>query len=228
VRFIVIRHGQSTNNLLWEQTGAEDGRDPDTALTPTGHAQAGLLAEAIAGGVLPWSIDALYCSLMLRAVQTAAPLAEALDLPLHGHARLYEVGGPYEVDEETGENEPHHGGAASALRSVSPRLLLPDCATDEGWYVEPFEPVPAAAARAAEVIAGLRAAHDQDATIALVSHGHFAQFLFRHFLRIEQMTGWLEIHNTSITLYEDRPDFPGMRALRTNWLPHLPGHLVTV
>jgi 2,3-bisphosphoglycerate-dependent phosphoglycerate mutase len=228
VRFVVIRHGQSTNNLLWEQTGSEAGRDPDTALTPTGHAQARLLADALAGGALPWSVDALYCSLMLRAVQTAAPLAEALDLPLRGHSRLHEVGGAFDVDEGSGAYVPHPGSPASALRAVTGRLLLPGCATESGWYAEAFEPVEAAAARAAEVVAGLRAEHDQDATVALVSHGHFSQFLFRHFLHIEQMTGWLEIHNTSITLYEDRSDFPGMRALRTNWLPHLPDRLVTV
>ena len=74
MRFVVIRHGQSTNNLLWETTGSEAGRHPDTPLTDTGHQQAALLAERIKG-VLPWRIDAIYTSLMARAVQTGAPVA---------------------------------------------------------------------------------------------------------------------------------------------------------
>jgi 2,3-bisphosphoglycerate-dependent phosphoglycerate mutase len=228
VRFIVIRHGQSTNNLLWEQTASEAGRHPDTPLTPVGHTQARLLGEAVAAGLLPWPIDVLYCSLMMRAVQTAAPLAETLDLPLRGHPLLFEVGGPYDVDGATGEPIPFPGSSASELSAASPRLVLPECAGEDGWYDAPLEPVEAVPGRAAAVVAQLREAHPDDHTVALVSHGYFSQFLFRKFLGIQAMTGWVEIHNASLTLYEDRPGAPGMRALRTNWSPHLPEQLVTL
>ncbi|MGC3993324.1 MAG: histidine phosphatase family protein [Propionicimonas sp.] len=227
MRFVVVRHGQSTNNLLWEQTGSEQGRHPDTPLTGTGLAQAARLGEAVAGGVLPWPVDALYCSLMMRAVQTAAPLAEALDLPLLGHPDIHEVGGPYDMDAATGTMAPYRGAGAADLRAVSARLVLPADAGVDGWYRGELEPVDSAAARAASVVEGLRAAHGEDETVVLVSHGYFSQFLFRHFLQIERMTGWLEIHNTSVSLYEDVPDRPGMRAVRVNWLPHLPDDLVT-
>ena len=40
---------------------------------------------------------------MARAVQTAAPLADALDLPLTLSRDLFEVGGPYDLLEGTGE-----------------------------------------------------------------------------------------------------------------------------
>lgn len=228
MRFLVVRHGQSTNNLLWERTGSEEGRHPDTPLTPVGQTQARLLAEAVAAGLLPWRIDALYCSLMLRAVQTAAPLADTLDLPLLGHPLLYEVGGPYDVEKTTGEPMPYPGSSASELSRVSRRLVLPECADESGWYDAPLESAEAAKDRAAVVAAQLRDAHPDDCTVALVSHGYFSQFLFREFLGITTMTGWVEIHNASLTLYEDRPDGAGMRALRTNWLPHLPEHLVTL
>ncbi|MFT4110664.1 histidine phosphatase family protein [Propionicimonas sp.] len=227
MRFVVVRHGQSTNNLLWEQTGSEQGRHPDTPLTSTGLAQAERLGEALAGGVLPWPVDTLYCSLMMRAVQTATPLAEALDLPLNGHPSIHEVGGPYDIEAATGAMAPYPGARAEELRAVSARLVLPDSAGADGWYDGALEPVEQAGARAAAVVAGLRAAHGADETVMLVSHGYFSQFLFRHFLQIERMTGWLEIHNTSISLYEDVPERPGMRAVRVNWLPHLPDDLVT-
>lgn len=227
MRFVVIRHGQSTNNLLWEQTGSEAGRHPDTPLTETGHTQARLLGETLATGVLPWTIDVLYCSLMMRAVQTAAPVAAALGLPLYGHEDMYEVGGPFHVDESTGLKNPYPGSSRSELLAVSDRLVLPDSVTEDGWYSRPFEEPSDAPARARTLIADLRARHSDDTTVAFVSHGYLSQFLFRELLGITDMPGWVEIHNTSLTLYEDTPEFANTRAVRTDWTPHLPEALVT-
>ncbi len=42
-----IRHGQSGNNLLWEQTGSNAGRSFDPELSPLGQQQAALVAEFI-------------------------------------------------------------------------------------------------------------------------------------------------------------------------------------
>jgi 2,3-bisphosphoglycerate-dependent phosphoglycerate mutase len=227
VRFVVIRHGQSTNNLLWETTGSEAGRHPDTPLTEIGHRQAALLAEHV-HAVLPWRVDALYTSLMARAVQTAAPIAAALDLPLIGRTDLYEVGGPFDLDPVTHERVPHPGASADELRGISDRLVLPDGVNGSGWWSGPVEdegndPVD----RAYRLVTDLRATHQPDATLALVSHGYFSQFLFREFMGIDSMPGWVEIHNTSLSLYEDTPEFANCHALRINWTPHLPESLVT-
>lgn len=226
MRFVVIRHGQSTNNLLWEQTGSEAGRHPDTPLTGTGHRQAALLGQALAAGALPWGIDVLYCSLMKRAVQTAAPIAAALDLPLHGHLDLYEVGGSFDLD-ASGAKVSFPGASRSELLDVSDRLVLPDEATESGWYSHPVEEPEEATQRAAALIADLRARHDDRTTVGVVSHGYLSQFLFRAFLGITEMPGWVEIHNTSLTVYEDSPMFDNVRAVRTDWMPHLPQDLVT-
>jgi 2,3-bisphosphoglycerate-dependent phosphoglycerate mutase len=227
VRFIVIRHGQSTNNLLWEQTGNESGRHPDTPLTQTGHLQARRLGETLAAGVLPWSIDVLYCSLMKRAVQTAAPIAAALEMPLTGHLDMYEVGGPFDVDEKTGTKQPDPGASRSELLEVSDRLVLPDSVTEHGWYTHQVEEPEEATQRARALIADLRATHSGDTTVAFVTHGYFSQFLFREMLGIADMAGWVEIHNTSLTVYEDTPLFTNTRAIRTDWMPHLSEDLVT-
>lgn len=228
MRFVVIRHGQSTNNLLWESTGSEVGRDPDTPLTEVGHTQARMLGAHLAEGLLPYRIDAVYCSLMARAVQTAAPIAEALDLPLYGHPDLYEVGGPFDVDPTTSERSPHPGAGAEQLLALSRRLVLPESATADGWWSGPLEnESDQPRARAEAVVAGIRARHADHETVALVSHGYFSQFLFREFLGITDMPGWVEIHNTSVTIYEDTPEFANCRAARTDWLPHLPEDLVT-
>ena len=44
MRFVLIRHGQSSNNALWAETGNEIGREVDTRLTDLGEAQAAALA----------------------------------------------------------------------------------------------------------------------------------------------------------------------------------------
>lgn len=208
-------------------TGSDSGRDPDTKLTDTGHKQAELLAQHLPG-VLPWKVEAIYTSLMTRAVQTAAPLAAALDLPLIGRSDMYEVGGPLEIDQLTREKSPHPGASDEALRAISDRLVLPQGADHDGWWSGPVEnETDEPTRRAHTLIADLRALHEANATVALVSHGLFSQFLFREFLGIQVMSGWVTIYNTSVTLYEDVPEFGNSRALRTNWTPHLPESLIT-
>lgn len=224
MRFVLIRHGQSTNNLLAETAGDMTERHPDSELTPHGQEEVRLLADAVRAGALPWRVDHLYCSLMVRAVQTAAPLAEALDLPLTAHPELFEVRGPYHHDVETGERVPFPGTGRDALLSLCHRLVLPEQSRSDGWWAGPVETdLTVASARANRLITELRAIHDPDATIALVSHGHFIQFLILALLRIDAMGGWFEIRNTSVSLLSDGSGhgWDGVRLTRLNWTPHI-------
>lgn len=221
VRLVLIRHGQSGNNLLWEHSGSEVGRHPDTPLTARGHEQASRLAVAIRAGVLPWRIDVLYTSLMTRAVQTAAPLAEALDLPLHT-LDIFESGGLFEEDPDTGERTAYPGANRSGLLALSPRLDLADDIGEHGWWRRDVERDDEHLARAQRVLREVTTRHPDDAVIALVTHGHFTQYLVRVFLGIEAIRGWIAIDNTAVTLMETRTDYPDSPlAVRINWTPHL-------
>ena len=74
---ILLRHGQSEFNLHFTATR----RDPgivDPRLTPLGHTQAEQAAEALAGE----PIERIIASPYTRALQTAAPLARRLGLPV--------------------------------------------------------------------------------------------------------------------------------------------------
>ncbi len=74
---ILLRHGQSEFNLHFTATR----RDPgiiDPRLTPLGHEQAAAAAAALAGRGIRHIISSPYT----RALQTAAPLAQALGLPV--------------------------------------------------------------------------------------------------------------------------------------------------
>ncbi len=72
-RLYLIRHGQSAGNA----EGRFGGHSP-TPLSDLGEQQALTTAKALASE----KIDAIYSSDLLRAVQTAKPLAELLDLPI--------------------------------------------------------------------------------------------------------------------------------------------------
>ncbi len=228
MRLILIRHGQSGNNLLFEQTGSAVGRHPDTPLTDLGHRQARRTADFLASDPveLPWRITHLYTSLMTRAVQTASPIADALDLPLHALAEAYEVGGPFDEDEATGERTANPGATRSALAALTARLVVPDYATDSGWFPGPFEVEDRALARADTLLEALRERHDPSEVVAVVTHGFFTQFLIRSLLGIDTMNGWMRIHNTALSLFEDR-DWGGTLALRLGWTPHLTAAEIT-
>ncbi|TDH62588.1 histidine phosphatase family protein [Dankookia rubra] len=74
---ILLRHGQSAFNLHFGATGRDPGI-PDAPLTPLGHAQAEAAAAALAGA----SIHRILSSPYTRALQTAAPIARRLGLPV--------------------------------------------------------------------------------------------------------------------------------------------------
>lgn len=224
MRFVLIRHGQSTNNALWAETGDDTGREVDTRLTALGESQATALAAYALSPGLPWDVTHLYASPMARAVQTAAPLAEALDLPLALNQDLFEVGGPYDLHQDSGEQVAHPGSGSGVIAALSDRVRLPDWLTEDGWWrgeVEREREV--YVARADRLISSLREVHDRDAVVGLVSHGWFGNVLLGRLLGIEEMNGAFELANTSITLLEDTEEgVPwDVTAIRVNWLPHL-------
>lgn len=75
---ILLRHGQSEFNLHFTATKRDPGI-PDPKLTELGHQQAERAAEALAGE----RIRRIIASPYTRALQTAAPVAKRLNVPIH-------------------------------------------------------------------------------------------------------------------------------------------------
>ncbi len=82
---ILMRHGQSEFNLLFSAAKRDPGI-PDPRLTPEGHAQATLAAAALADA----GITRIIVSPYTRALQTAAPIAAALGVPVHINTQVRE------------------------------------------------------------------------------------------------------------------------------------------
>jgi len=74
---ILMRHGQSEFNLHFSATKVDPGIE-DPRLTPLGQAQAEAAAQALAAA----GIRRILASPYTRAMQTAAPLARTLGLPV--------------------------------------------------------------------------------------------------------------------------------------------------
>ena len=82
-RLLFVRHGESIYNNASKFTGQKD-----VPLTALGEKQAEVTGEFLWEN---YQIDAVYSSDLSRAVNTAKPLAEKLDLPIHTDPRFREI-----------------------------------------------------------------------------------------------------------------------------------------
>jgi broad specificity phosphatase PhoE len=80
-RILIVRHGQSQGNAE-----RRFGGHTATPLSPLGRRQAEATARALAAE----GVTAIYASDLLRAVETAAPLAQATNLPVTETSALRE------------------------------------------------------------------------------------------------------------------------------------------
>lgn len=219
MRLLLIRHAQSTNNLLWQETGGTVGRSHDPPLTELGHAQAHALAEFARQDATLSGLTHLYCSLTTRAVQTAAPLANALSLPVQGLTHAHETGGLF-LRGEDGAAYSVPGRSHADLLTENPALLWPaDLNAAEAWAggFENADDFPAFSVRAGRVLEQLKAAHSPEDTVGLVTHGHFTQFLLRSLLG--HGIAHFQVFNTSTTfLTLPAPDAPEEWGPLVGWV----------
>src|SRR5690349_2290155 len=144
-----IRHGQSQNNANWNNTTYEES--PDPALTELGHQQAQLVAEYLQKHQTitddeVWNIQNrygfglthIYTSLMERAVHTAMPIAQALDIPLIAWKEIHEEGGIFSRGDKT-KVQGLPGRPRSFFTEKFPTLTLPDDLDETGWWNRPYE-----------------------------------------------------------------------------------------
>ena len=233
-----IRHAQSANNKLYEETGQWNGRNTDPELTELGYVQARRLAEHVAcvnGDDQPrdyvnrtrFGFTHLYASLMVRALTTAVYVSEALDLPLTVWEDWHEGGGIFVIDEETGERTGQPGKSRSELAARFPHVQLPETVTDAGWWNRPLETPEVQEQRARRVIAHLLERHGgTDDRVAVVSHGGFYNTLLAELLGIQAGDGfWFSLNNTGITRFNF--DQEGIALAYANRLEHLPTELIT-
>jgi 2,3-bisphosphoglycerate-dependent phosphoglycerate mutase len=200
-----IRHGQSANNALWDATGASVGRSDDPELTAIGQQQAQLLAAFLAQGGNRFGITHLYTSLMIRSVETALAVGDALSLTVHSWEDIHETGGIFNEDDEgnliglPGKNRAH-------FEAAYPALVLHDSLNAHGWWNRPFEAFDQHPIRAQRVLAELLERHGRTADgVAVVSHGNFYRHFMAALLQVpDPQAVFFLMNNTAVS----RIDFP--------------------
>ena len=152
---ILLRHGQSEFNLHFTRTRVDPGIE-DPKLTPLGHEQAERAAVTLAGAGLRRIVVSPYT----RALQTAAPVARALGIPVivtpvvrERYAFVCDVGSPRS---HLAQTWPDHDFAG----------------IDERWWPTEVEPTAGVLARAASFRTEWSARDDWAHTL-VVSHWGF-------------------------------------------------------
>jgi broad specificity phosphatase PhoE len=241
----IIRHAESSNNRIAEENSYETfvaSRVHEPEITELGHEQASALAEHIATSehaefdraatrrTTGYGIDRLIVSPMTRALQTAAPVADALHLPLEVWVDIHEHGGLYEgspSDERSFRTFP--GKPRSQILREFPTAVLPDDMTEEGWWRGGYEEVSGCEARAERVARRLiaLAASAPNCRVAMVSHGTFVNHLLRSLMSVSPDAPMYFFHsNTGISRVEFTSEhYHVLRYL--NRISHLPTRLQT-
>ncbi len=229
MELFLIRHGQSTNNALgdWAQ------RVEDPLLTTGGERQAERTAIHLAAGLhLPPDarnagrplLDQLYCSPMIRAMQTAHPISRALGIAPHVWLDIHEIGGIYLDHGERKVGYPGRG--RRELTQRFPDYRLPSELTEDGWWNRDFEELHEGHSRASVVAQRLHKLADEDGRIAIVSHGDFLSALLQALGGQQPGTGAYFVHrNTGITHVDMTRQ--GVRVHYLNRHDHLEEALLT-
>ena len=199
----LIRHGESFNNAL------EDIADrvPDPPLTDRGVRQAERLAAHVAAGGHLYSsqrgngrplLDELYCSPMIRAMQTAQPIGKALDLSPNVWIDIHEVGGLFLDHGDDGVQ----GFPGKTRQQIAEEFegFTADSIADDGWWRGTREAEQEGRGRAIGVAATLASRAAEEVRIGLVSHGDFISGLLKAMANHLPSRGvWYEHDNTAIT-----------------------------
>jgi 2,3-bisphosphoglycerate-dependent phosphoglycerate mutase len=236
MQLYLVRHGQSENNLLWDQTASSKGRSDDPELTATGRTQAERLARFLTERPLNgdsgarstqnrngFGITHIYSSLMVRAVATGSAVARAAGLPLQAWEDFHEGGGIYLDDEASGQPLGQPGKDRAYFAAHYPELVLPDGKYEDGWYDRPYETVDQRRARARRVLCELSARQAAGDRIVAITHGEFYNYLLAEVFDLPnppESRYWFALNNAGLTRidFENNSIVP-MYMNRVDFLP---------
>ncbi len=223
MELFIIRHGQSTNNVSMIYDARD--READPPLTDLGQKQAAKVADYLAKGenfdhwvdrkteeretMEGFGITRLYCSPMLRTLQTSLPISKALNIQPEVWPDLHEHGGLHlDYGDERGI-QGFPGLGRTAMLEQFPGYVVPETIADEGWYdfSHGVEDISSAMARAIRVASVLKSQSNSLQRIAIVIHGTFADALVKALMNIlPNHDLYFLMYNTGISRIDFRRD----------------------
>ena len=199
-RFLLLRHAETTQPHVF------NGYESDVSLSPLGERQARAVAPVLAAA----RPDLIISSPMIRARQTARPIAEACGVPLLIEADLYER----KVGPLCGKTNAEAGGLwTETLRRWKEGNLAYAPADAESFLDVQRRSVPALERLAAD---------HAGRTLVVVAHGHVCRVLLLSLLEGLSMASWDDlgpIPNMAVT--ELLHSGQSWQALRLNEVPEV-------
>ncbi|MDZ4820334.1 MAG: histidine phosphatase family protein [Planctomycetota bacterium] len=175
--FYIIRHGESTYN----SEGRIQGQT-DIPLSSLGMQQ----AEAIAAALAKVPIEAIFCSPLQRAYQTATPLAQRLGLTLQTDDRLKEINAGIFQGLPWSEIEAKYPNEAVPWRNQVVDFVIPNGESRGGLMVRG--------------LAAFEAIREKPyRTVAVVAHGGILSASFKALLKVPAETNPFSLYNGSIS-----------------------------
>ena len=245
-KLYLIRHAQSTNNVIWDGGDHHPDRHPDPEITELGHRQAETLGRHLADPrgeprQHPFAVQQqahfglthVYCSLMTRSILTAEYIACACGLELHALPDIFEKYGIYDADEK-GVAVGLPGPGRSYFEQRFPDLNLPPDVDDGGWWNRPVEDEDSFVQRVRGVVSEIgRRLSGGDECVAMIAHGDFIDQFVNELMGVDRhahnyanhwVANWT-FHNTSISRF----DFidGSHNVVYLNRIDHLPNELVS-
>lgn len=156
----LIRHGQGDNNIPgWIRTPQYS----DAHLTELGHKQ----AQATGAFLKSQDISVLYCSPLVRCLETAGHISDAIGLQPHVWGHMYEIA-----------TEEYYASPMHAIAEMFPHVRVPRSAEEAGWWDGDVDTDEKLVQRANHTIQQLVHHHGSDSgRIAVVAHGGYNSVL---------------------------------------------------
>lgn len=199
MRLLIIRHGESEADLL----DVHEGR-ADFPLTARGHKQAEAMASYLAE---TYEFDKIYCSTLRRAYQTAEHLSEKTGIPITADEHLMEFG---------------NGLWAGLNRQtvIEKYPAVPNLPLHASVYEQ--ESQLEFRFRAEYMLSKIVSENEDNATIAVVTHGGMIVQLYGAFLRLP--VGSDVFWNTGDTgIHEWQINGDSRCVIRANYTGHAKG-----
>ena len=185
MNLLLIRHGQSVANSEGRLQG-----QLDSPLTDQGREQARALAHRLVRE--GWPVSAIHTSDLRRAAETAKLLGSALQAPLFLDQRLRE----YDVGMLTGLNE-------DEIKHMYPEIWHALVHSPRWPAIPGEEGNHAFQKRIVSMLDDIRSNHDQDGSVAVVSHGRTLGMILAQLLGIDpDRRTTFRFGNTSLSVVE--------------------------
>jgi broad specificity phosphatase PhoE len=192
----LVRHGES----IYNAEGRIQGQS-DIPLSPLGHRQ----SEAVASGFRGAQIDAIYSSPLLRALDTARPLAAQLGLEPRTDKRLMEINAGVFQGLTWSDIHQRFPQAGEAWKSQDPDFRIPEGETRRELMQ-----------RAEAVLQSIREADHRTAVV--VAHGGVLTAGLKALLRVPAERNPFMLYNGSISMADWQVQF---RLVTLNQMEHL-------